>query len=215
MESILNLLTSNPSSMHITHTQVLLSLSVAFVLTRVIIFSYHRIVADPLPPQNIANHITLIALITTLIIIPISTNAVLSLGMVGALSVVRFRTAIKSPTDTAYVYWALAVGISLGAQFYMPAIIGTFFLAFVMEINRLLTRKEVEKFIMNLQFDTSNEEQVHQVVKNQAKVLSVIHRENIAYLCLEVNSLEAAKEINNIEFLIQSETISYKGDFIQ
>ena len=168
MESILNLLTSNPSSMHITHTQVLLSLSVAFVLTRVIIFSYHRIVADPLPPQNIANHITLIALITTLIIIPISTNAVLSLGMVGALSVVRFRTAIKSPTDTAYVYWALAVGISLGAQFYMPAIIGTFFLAFVMEINRLLTRKEVEKFIMNLQFDTSNEEQVHQVVKNQA-----------------------------------------------
>ena len=215
MESILNLLTSNPSSVHISPTQVLLSLSVAFILTRVIIFSYHRVVADPLPPQNIANHITLIALITTLIIIPISTNAVLSLGMVGALSVVRFRTAIKSPTDTAYVYWALAVGISLGAQFYMPAIIGTLFLAIIMEINQKLTQKEIEKFIINLHFDSSNEEKFYHIVKEQSKVLSVIHRENIAYLCLEVNSFEAAKEITSIEFLIQSETISYKGDFIQ
>ncbi len=71
--------------------------------------------------------VTLIALtmITTVVILAVTSNVVLSLGMVGALSIVRFRTAIKEPLDIAFLFWAIAVGIVLAAGFIPLAVIGS------------------------------------------------------------------------------------------
>ena len=71
--------------------------------------------------------VTLIALtmITTLVILAVTSNVVLSLGMVGALSIVRFRTAIKEPLDLAFLFWAIAVGIVLAAGFIPLAVFGS------------------------------------------------------------------------------------------
>lgn len=215
MKNFLENLLSTQPGVHLSYTQVLLSIFSAFLLSRIIIFSYHRTVDEPLPPKDIANHITLICLVTTLIIIPISTNAILSLGMVGALSIVRFRTAIKSPTDTAFVYWSLAIGISLGAQFFMPAIVGTISIALMMEINKKLSTPSQEKYIINLEFDIKFEESIYENFKSNGKILSQVKRNNIIYLCLEVAKFDHAKAIQQIENVIQCEIISYKGDFIQ
>ena len=70
---------------------------------------------------------TLIALtmITTLVILAVTSNVVLSLGMVGALSIVRFRTAIKEPMDIAFLFWSIAVGIVLGAGLIPLAVFGS------------------------------------------------------------------------------------------
>ncbi|MEI0735920.1 DUF4956 domain-containing protein [Paenibacillus sp. JTLBN-2024] len=67
----------------------------------------------------------LMTMITTLIIMTISTNIVLSLGMVGALSIVRFRTAVKDPLDIVYMFWSIAAGIACGAKVYPAALIGS------------------------------------------------------------------------------------------
>ena len=67
----------------------------------------------------------LMSMITTSIILAISSNLVLSLGMVGALSIVRFRTAVKEPIDTIFMFWSLAAGILVGAGFFLIAILAT------------------------------------------------------------------------------------------
>ena len=64
-------------------------------------------------------------MITTLVILAVTSNVVLSLGMVGALSIVRFRTAIKEPLDIAFLFWSIAVGIVLAAGFIPLAVIGS------------------------------------------------------------------------------------------
>ena len=81
---------------------------------------------DVLPP---AFGVTLVALslITTLLILTVVSNIVLSLGMVGALSIVRFRTAVKEPMDIAFLFWAIAVGIVLAAGLLVLAVGGSLF----------------------------------------------------------------------------------------
>ena len=75
---------------------------------------------------------TLVALtlITTLLILAVTSNVVLSLGMVGALSIVRFRTAIKEPMDIAFLFWSIAVGIVLAAGFIPLTVFGSIFIGF-------------------------------------------------------------------------------------
>ena len=69
--------------------------------------------------------LVLMSMVTSTIILAISSNLVLSLGMVGALSIVRFRTAIKEPMDTIFMFWALAAGILVGAGFFLIAVLAT------------------------------------------------------------------------------------------
>ena len=70
-----------------------------------------------------------IVLITSVIMLMISSNLAISLGMVGALSIVRFRTAIKDPSDTIYIFWAIVEGLCVGAEIYKLAVISTIFIA--------------------------------------------------------------------------------------
>lgn len=72
------------------------------------------------------------AMITTFVILAVTSNVVLSLGMVGALSIVRFRTAIKEPMDIAFLFWSIAAGIVLGAGMIPLALIGSIFIGLIM-----------------------------------------------------------------------------------
>lgn len=73
-----------------------------------------------------------IVMITAVIMLMISSNIAISLGMVGALSIVRFRTAIKDPADTVYIFWAIVEGLCVGAQIYKLAIVSTLFVAVIL-----------------------------------------------------------------------------------
>ena len=73
-----------------------------------------------------------IVLITSVIMLMISSNLAISLGMVGALSIVRFRTAIKDPSDTIYIFWAIVEGLCVGAEIYKLAVISTIFIAIIL-----------------------------------------------------------------------------------
>ena len=73
----------------------------------------------------------LVGVVTTMIIMTISSNIILSLGMVGALSIVRFRTAVKDSIDIAFMFWSIATGIAVGALFYQLAIVSTIFISII------------------------------------------------------------------------------------
>jgi uncharacterized membrane protein YhiD involved in acid resistance len=109
----------------LTIERVLLSLIVTFMVTLFIFYMYRKTFKGVIYTRNFNVGLVLTGLVVTLVTLPISSNIALSLGMVGALSIVRFRTAIKDPADIVFTFWAIAVGIISGAGLYMVALVGS------------------------------------------------------------------------------------------
>ena len=102
-----------------------LALVLAFLLGLFIFFVYKKSYSGVMYSPSFGVTLIALALITTLLILAVSSNVVLSLGMVGALSIVRFRTAIKEPMDIAFLFWSIAVGIVLAAGMIPLAVFGS------------------------------------------------------------------------------------------
>ena len=104
---------------------VLITLGLAFVLGLFIYIIYKKTYSGVMYSDAFGVSLIAMSMITALVIVAVTSNVVLSLGMVGALSIVRFRTAIKEPMDIAFLFWAIGVGIVLGAGLLPLAIIGS------------------------------------------------------------------------------------------
>lgn len=105
--------------------QLVLNMIVAFALGMVIFLAYRLTYVGVAYSRKFNASLVMMALVTTVVMTVISNNIALSLGMVGALSIVRFRTAIKDPRDTTFIFWCIAIGICCGVSFYMAAAIGS------------------------------------------------------------------------------------------
>jgi len=107
----------------------------------------------------------LMALMTTVIIITISSNVVLSLGMVGALSIVRFRAAIKDPIDIMYLFWAITVGIVVGVQQYLFALIASVIAALVCIVVKYL-RGGAETYLLVVRYSPAVAESMDKYISS-------------------------------------------------
>ena len=115
----------------LTPAHILVVMCVALLCSAIIYFVYKVFYRGAVYNPNFNILIVLTGMTTAFIIMTISTNLVLSLGMVGALSIVRFRSAIKDPLDIGFLFWAIAAGITAGAGLYPLALIGTFVISFI------------------------------------------------------------------------------------
>jgi len=106
-------------------------MGLALLLGLFISWIYKKTFKGVVYSQSFNNALIVLALITTLVIVAITSNIILSLGMVGALSIVRFRNAIKDPLDVTFMFWAISIGISVGAGFFALALLGSFFIGLV------------------------------------------------------------------------------------
>lgn len=122
-EQILDLLITN--TVALTLEDILLNFLISGIIAIVIYISYSLSHAGPVYSAKFNVSLVMLTLVTTLVMNVIGNNVALSLGMVGALSIVRFRTAIKDPRDTAYIFWAIAVGICCGVSEYVIATVGS------------------------------------------------------------------------------------------
>lgn len=122
-EQILNLLVTNTAAL--TLEDILLNFLISGILAIIIYLSYSISHSGPVYSARFNVSLIMLTLITTLVMNVIGNNVALSLGMVGALSIVRFRTAIKDPRDTAYIFWSIAVGICCGVSEYVIATVGS------------------------------------------------------------------------------------------
>jgi len=104
---------------------MVVALALAFALGLFIFLIYHRTYQGVMYSSSFGVTLVALTMITTLVILAVTSNVVLSLGMVGALSIVRFRAAIKEPLDIAFLFWAIAVGIVLAAGLIPLAVIGS------------------------------------------------------------------------------------------
>lgn len=104
---------------------MVIALALAFGIGLFIFFVYKKTYQGVMYSSSFGTTLVALTVITTLVILAVTSNVVLSLGMVGALSIVRFRTAIKEPLDIAFLFWSIAVGIVLAAGMIPLAVIGS------------------------------------------------------------------------------------------
>ncbi len=137
LEAWLANLAPNASPLSIGH--IGLSLGTTFLAMVVVILLYGRLARPVGRPRHFPTTLMGASLVTTLVILPIHQNITLSLGMVGALSIVRFRAAIKDPLDIIFLFWAIAIGIAAGASFFGVALLGTVGVAALLAVTHILT----------------------------------------------------------------------------
>ena len=167
--------------------------------------------------------VTLIALtmITTLVILAVTSNVVLSLGMVGALSIVRFRTAIKEPLDIAFLFWSIAVGIVLAAGLIPLAVFGSMVIGFMLLV--FVNRKSrCDPYIAVLQCDGRESETRAADFLRQNTRRCVVKSKTVQKDAVELN-LEIRLKDGNTGFInaladlpgVRSAVlVSYNGDYM-
>lgn len=122
------------SSNNLSTESIIIAFVSAVIISAVIFVSYRFSHSSAVYSAKFNVSLVMLTIVTTLIMCVIGNNVALSLGMVGALSIVRYRTAIKDPRDTAYIFWSIAAGICCGVQDYMVAGIGSGVIFLVMLI---------------------------------------------------------------------------------
>ena len=126
----------------ISISEILVALALSFLLSLFIVFIYRITYAGVNFSSSFSACLVMLSMVTTLVILVISSNVVLSLGMVGALSIVRFRTAVKEATDTAFLFWAIATGIICGAGYVTISILATLLLGLLFVAMHVMGKKQ-------------------------------------------------------------------------
>lgn len=198
-----------------------IALSLSFVLGLFIFLIYKKTFNGVLYSSGFGVSLVAMSMITTLIILAISSNILLSLGMVGALSIVRFRTAVKDPMDISYLFWAIAVGIVVGAGMIPLAMFGSTFIGAVLLIfankktssNPYLLivncdNEEAEKYVINA---------VSANVKKHVLKSKTVSKSGIE-LTIEVRLKEMSTEfINRVSAdpgVHNAALVSYNGEYL-
>ncbi|HEY4623109.1 DUF4956 domain-containing protein [Solibacillus sp. FSL R7-0668] len=203
----------------VSYLDIVIGLLCSFGIGMFIYWVYKRCFRGVVYSYNYNVSFVLMTMITTLIIMTISTNIVLSLGMVGALSIVRFRTAVKDPLDIVYMFWAIAVGIAIGAKMYPLAIIGS--LAFGATL-AWLSKKKVrgETYLLILQHNDEAGEEVRKTLqKLNTKLKSKTIRNGFIEMTVEIRLVDDntsfMNNLNSIEGLHSCSLVNYTGDYAQ
>ena len=146
----------------LTIEQICLNFAVALILGTVIYISYRFSHSGAVYSARFNVSLLMLTLITPLIMNVIGNNIALSLGMVGALSIVRFRTAIKDPRDSTYIFWCIAVGISCGVSYYALAAIGTGIIFLTMLV--MGTIKANDRYLLIIRGAPASSSQIEEAV---------------------------------------------------
>jgi hypothetical protein len=199
---------------------VVVTLALSLVLGLFVFFVYKKTFAGVIYSRSFNLSLIMVSMVTTLVMIPMSANIGLSLGMVGALSIVRFRTAVKDAIDTIYMFWSIAIGICLGANFYGVALVGSLMIAVVMVVATTIKRKTASPYLLILHHHESISSQVRGLVKqipgNRVKSRA-ISRDGVEMTVeVRIRTEDAAfvDKFMKLDGMYDASLISYQGDLI-
>ena len=198
-----------------------LTLALAFGLGLFIFLVYKKTYSGVMYSSSFGGTLVALTMITSMTILAVTSNVVLSLGMVGALSIVRFRTAIKEPMDIAFLFWAIAVGIVLAAGLIPLAVVGSVFIGAVLLV--FVNRKShVNPYMLVLQCeDHAAERNAKAYIDAQVErstVKSKTARKGMVELNLEIrlkddntDFINALSEMKGVHSAVM---VSYNGDYM-
>lgn len=198
-----------------------LGLVVALLVGLFIFVVYKKTLTGVMYSNGFALTLVGLSLVTTLVIMAVTSNVVLSLGMVGALSIVRFRTAIKEPVEIVFLFWSLAVGIVIGAGMIPLAIIGSVIIGIILLLfaNRKI-RNNPYILILSCQ-DEKAEEAVfgildksveHYIVKS--KTINASGIEMTCELRTKNATTSFVNRIHDVKGIESATLVSYNGEYM-
>ena len=202
-------------------TDMALALVLSFCLGLFIFLVYKKTYAGVMFSQACGGALIAMTMITTMVILAVTSNVVLSLGMVGTLSIVRFRTAIKEPMDIAFLFWAIAGGIVLAAGMIPLAIIGSIIIGVIMIV--FCNRKSAQKpFIAVVSCDNGEtEKKVADYLKENAGKVSVKSKSaqkgsiELTYeVTLKSNDTDFITKLSEMDGVGSAVLVSYNGDYM-
>ena len=199
----------------------LLTIAVAFLLGLFIFFIYKRTFSGVVFTKSFGISLILLSMITAAVIMTISSNLMLSLGMVGALSIVRFRTAIKEPMDIAFLFWSIAAGIVLAAGLIPLAVVGSLFVGVVLLVFSRQKNGESPYILVIHCADQDVEGQVRALVEARVRRLN-LKSKSVAPGQIELNyevrlreaDTEFVNELGAMEGVGNVVLVSYNGDYM-
>ena len=203
---------------------MLLSLLVAFIISLFIIYVYRKTYTGVVYSKAFSLCILILAMVTAMVIRTISSNISLSLGMVGALSIVRFRTAVKEPVDTGFMFWGISAGIMAGAGLYVIAIVASLAVGVLYFVTYLMGFRVSNRYLLVLKYDASAHNEVMRKIKTlrKFKVRSKSIFGKSVELSLEVDLKESQKsgvetsivdQFSGVEGVNNASLIAYQNDF--
>ncbi len=200
---------------------MVIAMALAFVVGLFVFFVYKKTYTGVMYSAGFGVSLIAMTMITTLVILAVTSNIILSLGMVGALSIVRFRTAIKEPLDIAFLFWSIAAGIVLGAGLLPLAILGSVFIGIILVL--FVNKKSVDSpYILVISSEGEMQEdeilkRIAQSVKKYSVKSKIISHSGMEFT-LEVRLIESSTKfvgaIKAIPGVKSAALISYNGDYM-
>ena len=186
---------------------IVVDLAVALLMGMLIYVIYKKFYQGVVFSRTFAMTLVGMCVLTCMVTLAISTNIVISLGMVGALSIVRYRTALKEPLDLLYLFWAITTGITIGASMYLLAICGTIVMIGLVSFFAVKIVNE-KAFVMIVHSTGECEQEVQKIIKNMnASLKSRILRDNEEEITWQLSCKE-----KDTEFLDKIKTIDNVKD---
>ena len=200
---------------------MVLALALAFCVGLYIFFIYKKTYSGVMYSSSFGVTLVALTMITTLVILAVTSNVVLSLGMVGALSIVRFRTAIKEPLNIAFLFWSIAAGIVLAAGMIPLAVFGSVVIGLILWV--FANKKDHSNpYIVVLQCDGQESESTARAFLKENTKRCVTKSKTVRKGLVELN-LEIRLKEDNTEFIntladmsgVESAVlVSYNGDYM-
>ena len=211
--SVLERLDGSLSLLHI-----LLALIFSLLAGIFILFIYKKTTQKVAVGRSFMITLLLMCAITATMVLTITSNLALSLGMVGALSIVRFRAAVKDPLDIGFLFWGIAAGITAGAQLYWVAIIGTAVIA-VIYIILTIFKKERKSYLLIVRYTADNEINVNGILGQiKYKLKNKTQTGNSVEITVEVkiknNDTSYISRFNAVEGVESVTLLEYSGEYM-
>lgn len=201
----------------ITTLNIIANISISFLVAMFIFYIYRTTYQGVLYQRSFNISLVMASVVTSMVIMTISGNLILSLGMVGALSIVRFRTPVKDSMDLVFLFWAIGVGIANGVSFYNISIVGSVMIALILIfLTRSVGDERVWVLVCRLSHD-QNETELINYIKDRtssmvvkSRIATTEQQEIIIELRIDSNSSELVNELMKQQLIEHGTLVSYE-----
>lgn len=200
--------------------RVVISLVASLVIGLIIYFVYRKTFAGVVYSRSFNLSLVMLTMVSALVLMMISSNMALSLGMVGALSIVRFRTAIKDPIDTVFMFWAVGEGLAVGAGFLDVGFIGVLVIGLLLLIVTGVKGSQASPFLLILHYDERASQQIKGMIKQlpRARIKSkTVQRDGIELtveLRIRESDVDFVDKFLRVQGVFDATLVAHQGDLI-
>ncbi len=203
----------------ISPLDAVITLAIAIAIGLVIFVIYKRTFSGVMYSSSFNMSLLLMVVITAVIIMTISSNVVLSLGMVGALSIIRFRTVIKDPVDIMYLFWAISMGIIVGAHQYVFALICVVVIAALCFVMAALKKKD-KMYLIIVRYKHGASASVEKALKSAGgkirnKAVSKGGIETVVEVNTKVAESDFVERLISVNGVVSAVLVNYNGEYAE